>query len=98
MGPLLVSLQATIASDRQVSLEKLLLNHLPAADGHLLVDGGDAAVVQLDVAELLKLIALRQDLGQALRLGLLGGQGEDVLDGAGGAELGVGDEVAGELV
>lgn len=87
-----------LARDGQVSLGQLLLDELPSADGHLAVDGGDAAVMQPDVGQLLQLLRLFQNLGQPLRLRLLSGERNEVADGGRGAELGVGDEVAGELV
>lgn len=54
--------------------------------------------MHLDIGQLHELLRLLQNLGQALRLGLLSRQGQEVPDGGGGAELGVGNQVAGELV
>lgn len=96
--PLLVPRHAICARDRQVALLELLLDHLPPADLNLAVDGANLLAVQPDVGQVGEIVTLLQDLGQFLGLGLLGGHGQDVADGPGGAESRVGDEAAGELV
>ncbi|KAI9151564.1 hypothetical protein HJFPF1_08771 [Paramyrothecium foliicola] len=97
-GHLPVLAQTGRARRGEVTLLELLLDDLPPAEGHLLVDGRDAAAVQAHVGQLLQVAAQLERLDELGGGGLLGSEGEQVLDSRGGAQLGVGDEVAGELV
>lgn len=88
------------ACDRQIALLQLLLDDLPPAELDLAVDGANLLAVQPDVGQLREAAAalLLENLGQLLGLRLLVCHGQDVADGAGGAEAGVGDQAPGELV
>lgn len=87
--PLLALGQARSARDGQVPLRQLRLNHLPPTQGRLLLHGPNLGTVHLQVAQSLDVAPAFQQLGQPLRLGLLGSQRQNVPDGAGGAEFGV---------
>lgn len=61
--PLLVPARISIARHWQVALLQLLLNHLPASHGDLLVDGANLSVVHGDIGQLVEGIALLEHLG-----------------------------------
>lgn len=91
--------QPSCTSNGQITLPQLLLNDLPSTDGDLSVNGSNPLAVHLDVGQRGEVGPGLEDLGQLLAaLGIVDGQGEEVVRGAGGAELDVRDEAAGELV
>lgn len=98
--PLLVLPQATSAGDGQAALSELLGDDLPAADGHLLVDGADLFAVHRDVGQARQVTLRGEQLGQLLAaaLGRVDRQRQQVLGGARSAELRVRDQAARELV
>ena len=90
--------QVLVAGVRQVSPVELALDDLPSADALLLVDGRDAAVVDLDVGQGLQAGRLLEQ-GKELRgLGLGLQHLEQGADGEDGVELVVVDAVGCELV
>jgi hypothetical protein len=92
-----VACQVSVAGDRQFTLLELLLNHLPATDGLLAVNGCDATAVNLQIGRQGLCVGLKS-LVELLGLGRNRCEGRDIANGVGSGEFGVWQEAASELV
>lgn len=94
---LLVPRQVLEPRSRQPSLLQFLLDDLPPTNFCLLLDGFDLGALRPDVGQIIKQVLELNLLRQLRWLGLLGGEGQEMLDSCAGTEARVGNVVSCEL-